>query len=144
MAEAYNIYVESQTGFRKCMGIVDNIFNLNSLITHCLSNNERLYCAFVDFTKAFDFVARDILWFKLIKLGFRGKMLNGIRSVYNHVKSRLKHNGSLGEPFLSHIGVTQGECLSPVLFSMYLNDLEAELATKGLVWIDIGTVNIYL
>ena len=67
-----------------------------------------------------------------------------LRSVYNHVKSRVKHNGSLGEPFLSHIGVRQGECLSPFLFSMYLNDLEAELATKGLVGIDIGTVNIYV
>ena len=64
-------------------------------------------------------------------------MLNVIRSIYNHVKSRVKHNGSLGEPFLSHLGVRQGECLSPFLFSMYLNDLEAELATKDLV-------NIYL
>ena len=143
-AEEYNIYVEAQAGFRKCMGTVDNIFILNNLITHCLNNNESLYCAFVDFTKAFDFVVRDILWFKLIKLGVGGKMLNVIRSIYNHVKSRVKHNGSLGEPFLSHIGVRQGECLSPFLFSMYLNDLEAELATKGLVGIDIGTVNIYL
>ena len=29
-------------------------------------------------------------------------------------------------------------------FSMYVNDLEAELATKGLPGIDIGTLNIYL
>ena len=115
-AEEYNIYVEAQAGFRKCMGTVDNIFILNNLITHCLNNNESLYCAFVDFTKAFDFVVRDILWFKLIKLGVGGKMLNVIRSIYNHVKSRVKHNGSLGEPFLSHIGVRQGECLSPFLF----------------------------
>ena len=56
----------------------------------------------------------------------------------------MKHNDSLGEPFLSHTGVSQGECPSPFLFSMYLNDLEAELATKGLAGIDIGTINIYL
>ena len=72
------------------MGTVKNIFILNSLINHCLNNNERLYCAFVDFTKAFDFVVMDILWFKLIKSGVRGKMLNVIKSVYNHVKSRMK------------------------------------------------------
>ena len=31
-AEEYNVYVEAQAGFRKHMGTVDNIFNLNSLI----------------------------------------------------------------------------------------------------------------
>ena len=41
--EKYNVYVEAQAGFRKCKGTVDNIFILNSLITHCLNNNEHLY-----------------------------------------------------------------------------------------------------
>ena len=41
-----------------------------------------IYCAFVDFTKAFDYVVHDIIWFKLIRLGVRGKILNVIRSMY--------------------------------------------------------------
>ena len=143
-AEEYNVYVEAQAGFRKSMGTVDNIFILNSLITNTLNNNEQLYCAFIDFTKAFDFVVRDILWFKLLKIGVRGSMLDIIKSVYNYVKTRERHNGCLGKPFKSNIGVRQGECISPFLFSMYLNDLEAELATKGLPGIDTGTINIYL
>ena len=53
-AEEYSIYVEAQAGFRKGMGTLDNIFIFNNLITHCIDNNERLCCAFVDFTKAFD------------------------------------------------------------------------------------------
>ena len=48
-----------------------------------------MFCAFVDFKKAFDFVNRDIIWYKLIKLGVRGKMLNIIRSMYNSVKLEL-------------------------------------------------------
>ena len=143
-AEEYNAYVEAQAGFRKSMGTVDNIFILNSLITRTLNNNKQLYCAFIDFTKAFDFVVRDILWFKLLKKGVRGSMLDIIKSMYNTVKTRVRHNGCLGEPFTSNIGVRQGECLSSFLFSMYLNDLEAELATKGLPGIDIGTINTYL
>ena len=122
-AEEYNIYVEAQAGFRKGMGTTDNIFILNSLITHSINQNERLYCAFVDFTKAFDFVVRDILWFKLIRLGVRGKMLNIIKSIYSSVKSRVKHDNTLSEPFTCNIGVRQGECLSPFLFAMYVNDL---------------------
>ena len=71
-------------------------------------------------------------------------MLDIIKSMYNNVKSRVKHNGCLGEPFSSNLGVRHGECLSLFLFSMYLNDLETELVTKGLDGIDIGTINIYL
>ena len=39
------------------------------------------YCAFIDFTKAFDYVVRDHLWMKLIKLGIRGNILNSIKSM---------------------------------------------------------------
>ena len=94
-AEEYNIYVEAQAGFRKNMGTTDNIFILNNLITHCLNNNQRLYCAFVNFTKTFDFIVRGTLWFKLIKLGVRGKMLDIIKSIYSLVKSRVNHSKTL-------------------------------------------------
>ena len=62
------------------MGTVDNIFNLHGLITHLINKGKKLFCAFVDFTKAFDFINRDILWYKLIKCGVTGKLLNVIRS----------------------------------------------------------------
>lgn len=143
-AEEYNVYVEAQAGFRKHMSTIDNIFILNSLINHCLNNNERLYCAFIDFTKAFDFVVRDVLWYKLLKIGVRGKMFDIIKSIYTSVKSKVKHNNHVGEAFISNIGVRQGECLSPFLFSMYLNDLEEELITNGIRGIDTGVLNIYL
>ena len=90
----------------------------------------------------FDFVVRDILWFKLIRLGVRGRMLNIIKSIYSCVKSRVKHDNTLSELFTCNIGVRQGECLSPFLFAMYVNDLEAELAIKRVVGIDIGIINI--
>ena len=52
-----------------------------------------MFRAFVDFTKAFDYVVRDIVWYKLIKLGIGGKILSIIMSVYKHVKSKVKrHN----------------------------------------------------
>ena len=140
-SEEYSIYVEAQSGFRRGMGTSD-IFVLNNLITHCLNNNVPLYCAFVDFTKAFDFVVRDILWFNLIRLGVRGRMLNIMKSIYSCVKSRVKHDNTLSELFTCNIGVRQGECLSPFLFAMYVNDLETELAIKGVAGIDIGIINI--
>ena len=120
-AEEYSIYIEAQAGFRKHMSTVDNIFVLNGLITHCLNNN--LYCCFVDYSKAFDYIDREIFWYKLIKIGVRGEMLNIIQSIYSTVKSKVKNINILSEAFACNIGVRQGECLSPFLFSMYLNDL---------------------
>ena len=142
-AEEYSIYIEAQAGFRKLMSTVDNIFVLNGLITHCLNNNDYLYCCFVDFTKAFDYIDREILWYKLIKIGVRWEMLNIIQSIYSTFKSKVKNINILSEAFACNIGVQQRECLSPFLFSMYLNDLEQELEVKGASGIDSGMVKLF-
>ena len=143
-AERYRIYIEAQAGFRKNMGTVDNIFILNSLITYMLNQNKQLYCVFVDFTKVFDFVVRDILWYNLLKFGVRGRMLDIIRSIYSIVKSQVKHNNITNDVFFRNIGVRQGECLSPFLFSMYLNDLEETIILNGAKGIDIGMLKLFL
>ena len=77
-AEEYSVYIEAQAGFRSGMGIVDNI-------SFCmvLNQGKHLYCAFVDFTKVFDYIVRDNLWAKLITLGLRGNILNIIKSMSN-------------------------------------------------------------
>ena len=96
------------------------------------------------FKKAFDYVVRDVLWYKLIKAGVRGKILNVIQAMYNNIKSRVKFDNELSNDFVSYIGVRQGECLSPFLFSMYLNDLEKEFIEKGVDGLDIGMLKLYL
>ena len=143
-AENYHVYVEAQAGFRKGMGTMDNIFVMHSLISHCINTNKKLYSAFIDFKKAFDFVVRDVLWFKLIQNGVRGKILNVIQAMYRNIKSRVKFNNTLSNEFSSYVGVRQGECLSPFLFSMYINDLESELMQNGVDGTDIGMLKLYL
>ena len=119
------------------MNTADNIFVINGLITHCINNNKYLYCCFVDFTKAFDYVKRVILWYKVIKIGVRGQIFNIIRSIYDSVKSRVKNNNTLSEAFSCNIGLRQGEFLSSFLFAMHINDLEQELKDNGVNGIDI-------
>jgi len=36
-----------------------------------ISQGKKLYCSFIGFSKAFDYVERNTLWVKLIKLGIR-------------------------------------------------------------------------
>ena len=62
LASKYNLYIEAQAGFRANMGTVDNIFVLHGILNHMRNTGKRLFCAFIDFSKAFDYVVRDNLW----------------------------------------------------------------------------------
>ena len=58
-------------------------FILHGVITHLLNNTKKLYAAFIDFTKDFDYLVRYVIWYKLIDFGIRGTLLDIIRSMYN-------------------------------------------------------------
>ena len=143
-ADNYFILIEAQAGFRSEMSTVDNIFVLHGLISHILNQGEKLYCAFIDFTKAFDYVVRDNLWYKLIKLGLRGRILNIVKSMYANVKSKIKFSNKIGNEFFCSLGVRQGECLSPLLFSLYLNDIEEQFIQSGLDGLDINVFKVFM
>ena len=143
-AEHYYVLIEAQAGLRPGMGTVDNIFVLRGLITHHLNHGKKLFCAFVDFTKAFDYVVRDNLWFKLVKLGLRGNILNIIKSMYESVKSRVKFCGKIGNEYFCSLGVRQGECLSPLLFSLFLNDIEEQFSHSGVEGLDLDLFKIFM
>ena len=143
-SENYFVLIEAQAGFRANMSKVDDMFVLHGLISHILNHGEMIYCAFIDFTKAFDYVVRENLWYKLVKLGLRGKILNIIKSMYRSVKSRVKYCNKLGNEFYCKLGVRQGECLSPLLFSMYLNDIEEQFVLSGFEGLDVNMFKIVM
>ena len=64
--------------------------------------------------------------------------------MYNSVKSRVKYDNELSNDFDSYLGVRQGECLSPFLFSMYLNDIGDEFNLQGSEGIDVGSIKLFL
>ena len=143
-SERYFVLIEAQAGFRANMGTVDDIFVLHGLISHILNHGKQLYCAFIDFTKAFDYVVRENLWYKLIKMGIRGKILNIIMSMYFSVKSRVKDCNKIGNEFCCNLGVRQVECLSPLLFSLFLNGIEEQFILSGLDGLDVNMFKMFL
>ena len=66
------------------------------LISHYLNDNKKLFCVFIDFSKTFDFMVRDNLWYKLIKLGLVRNILNIVMSMYQNVKPKVKFDGEKG------------------------------------------------
>ena len=116
-----------QAGFRKGQSTIDHIFTLHCLIDVYLRKKKKLYCAFVDYRKAFDSIQHALLWDKLLKMNVGGKVLNIIQDMYKKTKLCVKHMRTYSHFFSSNIGLLQGENLSPVLFSMFLNDLKGFL-----------------
>jgi len=51
--------------------------------------------------------------------------------MYHNIKSCVFLNGEITDYFVSSTGVRQGENLSPLLFSLFVNDLELFLKEKG-------------
>jgi len=95
-----------------------------------INKSKQLYCAFIDFSKAFDYVDRNSLWLKLIKLGVRGKMLDIVRSMYASVKSKVKSSNNLNNSFECHLGVRQGGAYPPFYFQCLLMILKNRLFSK--------------
>ena len=91
--EENKILNETQSGFRKEYSTIDNIFTMHGLIEYFKSKKSKLYCCFVDFTKAFDSVWRDGLWQNLLTHGIQGKTFDIIKNMYNEIKSCVTVNG---------------------------------------------------
>jgi hypothetical protein len=49
----------------------------------------------MDMRKAFDTVEHNLLWYKLQRIGVRGKFLTAIQSLYNEVKCTVRVNNDL-------------------------------------------------
>ena len=134
----YSMISESQAGFREGYSTIDNIFILQSIISKYLSKRGgKLYVGFVDFKAAFDSVHRDKLWSALNRYGIKGKLLMSRKAVYKSVKSCVKIQGSFTEIFDCHVGLRQGCMISPILFSLFINELTELIEHSGLKGIQL-------
>jgi exonuclease III len=125
--EATNSIDHNQFGFCKGCRTSDNVFIIDTLISYQKSKKKPLYITFVDFSKAFDFVNRTFLYYKLIQNGYGGKLLKIIQSLFGKSSARVRWEGQLGQNIDSTYGVLQGGIISPKLFNLYLADISDHL-----------------
>ena len=78
----------------------------------------------MDFKKAFDLVPRDTLWKVLLARGMGGKVLSSLQSLYAADKACVLTKDGPSALFDCNIGVKQGCPASPLLFGLYLDELE--------------------
>ena len=130
--ESHNILAEDQNDFRASRSCLDHIFVIITILRNRLALSKSTFLAFIDYKKAFDSVDRNMLFFKLLKLGVHGNFYKAITSLYLNPQSRVNLNGLYTNYFDCPLGVKQGDCLSPTLFAIFINDLAEEIRNSGL------------
>ena len=111
---------QSQFAYKPGYSTIDAVYVLQSAIAQ---NKPITHCAFIDFTKAFDKIDRSILYDKLKKCGISSMMLRIIEDMYRKIKSKVRTSDGYTDTFPLNTGLLQGECLSPSLFSMFIDDV---------------------
>ena len=64
--------------------------------------------------------------------------------MYKNVNSKVIMYIMLGNEFFCSLGVRQGECLPPLLFSLFLNDIEDKFIQSGFEGLDVDMFKLYM
>uniref|UniRef100_A0A3P9LEU6 Reverse transcriptase domain-containing protein n=1 Tax=Oryzias latipes TaxID=8090 RepID=A0A3P9LEU6_ORYLA len=141
--ESKNLLSPYQNGFRKGRGTMDPVICLEADIRKAQVNKEYLVAVFFDIEKAYDMVWKEGLLIKLGTLGLNGRIYNWIKGFLFDRYVQVRIGKSFSTRYVVDNGTPQGSVISPVLFSIMINDIfnsigcefgKALFADDGALW----------
>ena len=126
----------SQHGFLKARSCLTNVLCFFEEITKWVDEGSPVDVIYLDFQKAFDKVPHQRLILKLKSHGMGNSIINWIEQWLTDRRQRVVVDGEVSGWKSVLSGVPQGSVLGPILFLVYINDLEEGVIGKILKFAD--------
>lgn len=151
MAERLREEVEGKSmiprtqAFRKRMGTIDDIYILNYFVNRQIGRaGGKLVPLFMNLRAAFDTVDRGVLVETMKRKELREGLVKRVKEVVRETKRRVREGVEMGEGFWMIRGLRQGCPLSPLLFNIFVTDIEEEMEKVRWGEVRIGGRRVYM
>ena len=126
----YNLSKDSQHGFMAVESCLTNLLDFYKYKTKWLDEGNSFDLINLDFAKAFDKVYHSLLLYKLHSYGINDNVVTWIKNWLSNRKPRAVLNNSFFEWQTVYSGVPQYSVLGPLLFSIYIDNIDSEIKSR--------------
>ena len=127
---------DSQHGFMKKRSCLTNLLEFLEFVTNYIDQGKPIDVIYLDFQKAFDKVPHKRLMLKIKSFGIVGQIYDWIEDWLKDRQQRVVILGKNSNWIKVKSGVPQGSVLGPLLFLIYINDIDDCVGTHILKFAD--------